>query len=188
MRPTRGETVSKRNRSQCTGRYTKTNCGGDWLISLGRSCMHQQQKNCWWNPEDETVARLRRLRRAMEELRWMEAPFQVYQENLLEKCMVEGHDGSVSSYSEEFSSGRNCAVQPKELETLSSRGDCSEEGCNTSNDSRSRKSAHDLHTFRESYCQQDVQSKTNLRFSVFSESRPREQRMRPVLTNTCNRA
>ena len=89
------------------------------LADLSGTIMHTPitEEQLVETPEEGNMAwgTARRLRRAMEELRWMKAAFQVYQENLLNKrCMVQaGHDGSVSSYN---------SVEPERSELHSSQG------------------------------------------------------------------
>ena len=71
--------------------------------------------------EEANVARgtARRFRRAMEELRWMEAAFQVYQGNLLENWgMVQAeHDGSVLSFNSEEPERSDLCILAKGLDT-----------------------------------------------------------------------
>ena len=133
----------------------------------GRS---EQRLNVQWRSCEKSV-----LIRATEELRWMEAAFQVYQENLLEngvwfrRCMT-----ALFHLTPAMSpSGRNCAFQSKDWRPnlSSTRGDCSEEKCNTRQITHEARSPPMItrHLRESCCCQQDLQSTTNLRLSVYTD-------------------
>ena len=87
--------------------------------------------------------------------------------------MEYGPGGSASSYHSEEQDWSELCIPVKELETkpqLIARRLFRGKVQHTSNQSRGKKSAHDHQTFCESYCsQQKVQSKLNLRLSVFTD-------------------